>query len=63
MTNETRIGMTPEAAESMDEITFEEMDKMRTEGYVAICGNGQLVAVVPKERAKEFEELRCANGY
>lgn len=62
MTNETRI-MTPEAADTMNEITFAEMDKLMTLGYVAITGNGQLVAIVPKERAKEFEELRCANGY
>lgn len=55
--------MTREAAEAMNAIRISEAQALNTEGYVVICGNGQVTAIVEEREAPLAELLRVKNGY
>lgn len=55
--------MSKEAEHTMDNLTIEEMERLNTLGFIAITGNGHLVAVIEEEKAEEYEISRCENGY
>ena len=48
---------------SMDELTIDEIQRLNALGFIAITGNGHVVAVVEEDKADRFEQERTAHGY
>ena len=48
---------------SMDELTIEELQRLYVLGFVAITGNGHVVAVVEEDKVDRFEQERTKHGY
>jgi hypothetical protein len=48
---------------SMDELTIDELQRLYVLGFIAITGNGHVVAVVEEDKADRFEQERVRYGY
>ena len=55
--------MTREQEEVMDGIKIAEMLALNTEGFVAITGNGHIIAIVEERDTERAEERRMLYGY
>jgi hypothetical protein len=48
---------------AMDTLTVDELRRLNTLGFVAICSNGHVIAVVEEDKAEEKEKERTEHGY
>ena len=55
--------MSKGAEEAMNSITVAEAIALYVEGKCLICGNGQVTAIVSKDKAEIEEYRRVQNGY
>lgn len=55
--------MTQEQATTMNDLTVDEIQRLNALGFIAITGNGHVVAVVEEDKAERYEQERAAHGY